>query len=389
MSNPKLNYIGPGESVSAAPPRPLWRSAWDRVPKSFIVFVVLPTLAAAIYFLLIASPLYVSEARFVVRTSGREQPSSIGLALQGVGVSTSQTDALVVHEYITSPEAVRDLSARLDIRAILARPEGDIFTRFPRPWEKATTDSLHKGVGRFVTVGYNSTNGMSTLRVKAFRPQDAEAVANALLDGGERLVNALNERSDRGAVADATRSVVEAERRLTEAQIRLTSFRTRERIIDPSRAAVENSELIGGLLSTVANLRAERAELAASAPQSPQIPALDGRIAAFERQIEIERAKVVGNSDSLASKIETYEALDLDRQYADKALAGARTALDNAELEARSQRLYLERVVSPNLPSDASQPKRWISILTVLVSLLIAYGTGWLIVAGLREHQQT
>lgn len=388
MSNPKLNYIGPADSGGQAPRQPMWRDVWGRIPKSFLLCVVLPTLAAMVYFLLIASPMYVSEARFVVRTASKSQPSSLGLALQGVGVSSTQTDAFMVHEYIESRDAVRDLSSTVDLGRILARPEGDVFTRFPRPWETVSTDSLHKGFGRFVTVGYNSTNGMSTLRVKAFRPQDAQLVANALLDGGERLVNALNERSDRGAVEDAQRSVTEAETRLTTAQVRLTAFRTRERIIDPARTAVENSELIGGLLATVATLRAERAQEAASAPLSPQLPILDGRIAAFERQIELERAKVVGNADSLAPKIETYESLDLDRQYADKALAAARSSLDNAEIDARSQRLYLDRVVSPNLPTDASQPKRWLAILTVLVSLLVAYGTGWLIVAGLREHQQ-
>jgi len=34
-------------------------------------------------------------------------------------------------------------------------------------------------------VGYDSTTGISTLRVEAFRPGDAHDIANALLDSGE------------------------------------------------------------------------------------------------------------------------------------------------------------------------------------------------------------
>jgi capsular polysaccharide transport system permease protein len=179
-------------------------------------------------------------------------------------------------------------------------------------------------------------------------------MADALLDGGERLVNQLNTRADEGAVRDARRDVADAEARLTAAQVRLTTFRNREGLLDPAKAAVENMELIGNLRGTVA----------------------------------AEQAKMAGAADSLAPKLETYEALALDREYADKALGSARAMLDRSESEARSQRLYLERVVRPNLPTDSSQPKRLLAILTVFASLLILYGTAFLVVAGLREHNQ-
>lgn len=367
---------------------PWWRVALSRVPLSFLLVVMLPTVVVAIYYLLIASPQYVSEARFLVRSKSQEQPSSLGIALQGVGLSSNQTDSFTVHEYVRSRDAVADLESRADLKAMLTRPGVDMLSRFPRPGERDTLDSLHKALDRFVMVGYDSTTGLSTLRVKAFRPEDAQEMAQILLDGGERLVNELNERSDRGAVADAQRNVAEAEARMTAAQVRLTSFRNRERLIDPALTAETNSKLIGGLLGEVASMRAERQQIASQTPQSPQLPVLDSRIAAFERQIEAERSKVAGNADSLAPKLETYQSLQLDQEYADKALVSARAALDNAQVDARSQRLYLDRVVAPNLPTDSSQPRRWLAIFTVFVTLLIAYGTGWLVVAGVREHNQ-
>ena len=78
----------------------------------------------------------------------------------------------------------------------------------------------------------------------------------------------------------------------------------------------------------------------------------------------------------------------MDREYAERSVAGARTALDNSQIDARRQQLYLDRIVNPNLPTDASEPRRLRHILTIFLSLLIAYGVGWLVVAGVREHQQ-
>jgi len=388
MSNAKLTYLGASSSTDVSSAPQLYREIWRRVPISLIVVVIIPTLIAAAYYLIFATPAYVSETRFVIRQASREQPSPLGFALQGVGLSANQTDSFSVHEYMKSRDAAADLQEKTNLRSMLARPGVDSLSRFPRPWESPSADTLHRAMGRFIKVSYDSTTGISTLRVKAFKPDDARRMATVLLDGGEQLVNQLNERSSEGAVREASRDLDEAETRLKASQLSLTTFRNRERIIDPSRAAVESSELLGGLMSELATMRAERAQIARTTPQSPQLELLDGRISAYEAQIEAERAKIAGTTQSLAPKVATYEALSLDREYAERSVAAARTALDNAQIDARRQKLYLDRIVAPNLPTDASEPKRLRHIFTIFLSLLVAYGVGWLVVAGVREHQQ-
>ncbi|MNN88425.1 hypothetical protein D3C81_2061090 [compost metagenome] len=78
----------------------------------------------------------------------------------------------------------------------------------------------------------------------------------------------------------------------------------------------------------------------------------------------------------------------LERTLADRALTAASTARDAARDAARRQKLYLERVVNPNLPDKATEPRRWRGILAVLVTTLLLYGVGGLVWAGLREHRQ-
>lgn len=387
MSNAKITYLGPSEN-SANQKDAASRNKLRTVSLPFLLAVVAPTTVAAIYYLGLATPAYVSEARFVVKQASREQPSALGFALQGVGISTTQTDAFSVHEYIRSPQAVNDLGSKINLTEIYGGRQADFLSKYPRPWEQNTPDTLHKAMKRYVTVSYDSSTGISTLKVKAFNPEDAQTIADQLLSGGEGLVNQLNVRANETAVREATAELVRAEDRLKEAQLKLTNFRNTEQIIDPARMATENSQLIGELMSKVAVMRAELTELMRLTPQSPEIEGLRGRIRAYEAQIDSERANIAGSAQSLATKLSTYEALALDREYAERAVATARATLDNNVTDARRQQLYLERIVSPNLPSDASEPRRLRKLLTVFLSLLVVYGVSWLVIAGIREHKQ-
>lgn len=386
MAEAQINYLGPiPEALTFREERKPW---WRRLPIGFLMIVALPTLLALIYYLLIATPRYVSEARFIVRASNQSQPSAIGVALQGVGLSTTQSDAFAVHEYIKSRDSLRDLGRLFDLAAILNPRGADAFSRYPRPWDSQSEEGLYKGFNRFVVVGYDATTGISTLRVEAFRAEDALQLNRAMLAGGEELVNRLNDRAVGDAVSEALLARDEARVRLTLAQQQLTTFRNREGFIDPELAARESSSLIGGLMATVAQLRADRSQLAREAPQSPQLPILDGRIAAYETQISSERAKVAGASTSLAPRVGAYADLELQRELADRELTQTTSSLLTAQQEARRQKLYLDRIVNPNLPDKPTQPRRWIAILTVFASTVLVYGVGWLVWAGVREHRQ-
>jgi capsular polysaccharide transport system permease protein len=367
-------------------------SQLGKLPWLFLTLVVVPTLATSVYYLLIAAPIYVSEARFVVRERGHPATAAaLGTVLQSVGLNMgeNQTDAYEVHEYMQSRDAVEELVRSHRLQALLDRPEADFLARFPRPFERVNFENLYQSYQRFVTVGYDANTGISTLRVEGFRPGDAREIADALLAGGEALVNKLNERAAADAVDEARRQVVEAEGQSLKAQATLTAFRNHERMVDPDRASVAGLDLLGKLQAQLVTMRAERAGLAASAPESPQLPILDRRIAAFEAQLDAERLRIAGETNSLAAKMSQYEALMLEREFAVKSLAAAEVALETARVDARRKQLYLERVVSPNLPDKAERPRRLLAILTVVITCLMAYGTLALILAGLREHRQT
>lgn len=387
MADPTIQYIGPGSGLEQPAKRnhASWR---QRLPLGFMVVVAAPTLLAAIYFLLIASPRYVSEARFIVRSASTSQPSAIGVALQGVGFSTGMNEAFAVHEYMSSRDGMAALKSEFDLDAIFGPAGADPLARYPRPGQPKSDEALYKAFRRFLTVGYDAPSGISTLRVEAFKPSDARALNLALLASGEALINRLNDRAAANAVSDAQESLRRAQNEVSSSQEALTALRNSAQFIDPRAAAAESSEVIGGLLVAIAQLKAERAQLAAEASSSPQLPILDNRIRAYEQQITEARAKVTGAASSLAPKVGAFEELMLRKEIADKQMAQATAALLSAEQDARRQKLYLERIVAPSLPDKATEPKRWKAILTVFATMMLIYGMGWLLWAGIREHRQ-
>ena len=68
----------------------------------FILTVVVPTLLSVIYFGFIASDVYISESRFVVRSPERQTASPLGMFIKGSGFSRSQDDTYTVQDFMLS-----------------------------------------------------------------------------------------------------------------------------------------------------------------------------------------------------------------------------------------------------------------------------------------------
>src|SRR5437588_430210 len=142
--------------------------------------------------------------------------------VQPIGRAAEDTSG--VQDFIMSRDAVRKLEQKNDLRAVFSRPEGDFVTRFPGIlfWRK-DFEALFSRYDHFVSVETDTGTGVTSLRVKAYRPEDAHTLASALLSYSEQLINDLNERSRRDALDTARRQVDRAEQRIAEIQTALTA----------------------------------------------------------------------------------------------------------------------------------------------------------------------
>lgn len=353
-----------------------------------IALVLSPTLLAGVYYGAIASDQYVSEARFVIRTASKPGGAigGLGALLQMVGISRSQDDAWAVHDFLTSRDALRALSAKVNLRAIYGYAGADFLARYPSILYGDSDERLYSYFQRMLTVAVSTSTGLTTLRVNAFAPADAQLVAAALLRLGEDLVNRLNDRIQADAVQLAVAEVTRAEDRRITNQQAITAFRNRELLLDPVKNATIVLEVIARLSTQLADARADIAETRAGSPTSPNLPSLQRREEALAAQILVERNRVGSASDGLADKIAEYERLNLEREFSIRALSQAVAAQEQAGMEARRQQLFLERVVEPGTADYPTMPQRWRMFFTVLGFNLIGLAVGWLILTGLREH---
>jgi capsular polysaccharide transport system permease protein len=354
----------------------------------FWAIVGVPTLVAAVYYFGIASNQYMSEAEFVVRGPGASPSMLGGLSslLQG-GDTAGQDDAMLVQAFIMSRDAVRQLDEHDDLRAILDRPGADIVSRFPGMFSwRDDFEALYKAYSRFVSVDFDATTNVSTLEVKAYRPEDAQKINKALLAASEQLVNQLNERSQKDAVSSFQAEVDKTQTRITAIQAQLTAYRVREQMLDPKSAAEGPLKLLAELNTQRAEAQGLLTDALRNSPNSPQIPVLRTRLASLAKLIVEERGKITGNSGSVAVAQTGYEHLDVALLLAEKQLASSYTSLEAAKLDAQRQQLYLETIAQPNLPDFPLYPKRIVSFSMVLATCLLAYGIAWLLVASVREH---
>ena len=362
---------------------------WLRNQRWFILFVVAPTLISAIYYGLFASDIYVSEARFVIKSADqkRSQTTTLANIIQTTGLSAGQEQTNEILDYVRSRNALTDLSKRMNVKEKYSRSDVDLLSRYPAIWHDETFENLYKYYGDMVSAKLDNDTGMAVLIVKAYTPQDAHDVGEGLLNLSEDLVNRLNARAQTKQVAEAEQRVQDAEERVRNARIALRGYRNSAMVLDPAKEAGGVLEVSTGLTTQRAALQAQLEATIAGAPKNPAIPALRSQIAAIDAQITAQSGRAVGTTTGLASKMTQYENLLEEQEFATRMLTSAAASLEQARTEALQQQFYLERVVEPNTPDMALLPRRLFHIFSVAGVALCLYLVGWMLIVGILEHR--
>jgi capsular polysaccharide transport system permease protein len=334
-----------------------WRARLRR-GALFFLLVALPTLACGLYFFAVAADRYESEVKFVVRSPATSATNQLSSLVQGSSIIRSSDDAYIVREYILSRDAMNALIDRAGLMDALERPEADFLWRYPPLLFRPTAERLFKHYLKFVSVDYEHSTGVATLRVQAFRPGDAQRLAEALVERSEALINSLNQRSGADAIASALDEVKTAERRAHEALDAVTDFRNRMRTIDPSQSSLATFNTIASLSLATAETNATLTDVEKETPGGPQVTALKHKIDALQQQIGVERQKLAGSSDSLAPQVAEYEGLVLNQTFAEKAFMSALATLESARVDAIKQRVFVEPITTANLPDYRAYPYR-------------------------------
>lgn len=356
--------------------------------KLFLFLTLLPTVLAVVYFGGIASDVYVSESRFVVRSPEKQSTSALGMIFKGAGFSRAQDDTYSVQDYILSRDALKALSDQLDIKNAYTSPTIDSFSRFAgiTPWLDSF-ESFYLYYQGKVEVQFDPLSSITTLTVRAFSSQDATRINQRLLELAENLVNQLNERGRQDMIGFAAKEVEVAELKAKMAALAISGYRNKKNVIDPEQQSAIQLQLIAKLQDELIATKAQLNQLQTFTRENPQIPSLKKRIQGLQAEIDAETSLVAGGEKSLANKAAEYQRLILEREFSDRQLASALASLEQARNDAQRKQLYLERIVQPSQPDYPLEPRRIRGIFSTLVLGLIAWGVMMMLVAGVKEHR--
>ena len=384
------------------------KRSFNIVGWSLALFVLLPFLTSAVYLFAFASDQYVAETRFMVRQtepllgsgmdginvggsdSKKAEEGSGGAAVPGMtgAIRLGGEDAEIVASYIHSRAIIDDISRRLDIRAIYQRPEADFWARLPRD---ATIEDLTKYWKQMVLVNIESTSGILTVKVVAFRREDALQLAQAIIKSSETLVNQLSLK-----VRTDMMQTAEDEMRRSEGEVRfaltnLTSFRNSSRVLDPQQSAESSGKLLIELMAD--KIEAEGQVFVAERVQGPNAPGmttLRDKLASINNHIDQIKNEMAGSktiSSNMAATVAEFETLELKKQFAETMYKFASNGVERARIASERQQVYLEVFQPPSLPQDFTYPERWADLLLIFFAFLMMWICGATITASVIDHR--
>ena len=355
---------------------------------ALLLIVVLPTALATIYYGFIASDVYTSESRFIVRSPQRQQQSLLGSIFSGTGFTRSQDDAFTVHDFVLSRDALKEIDETLQYQKSVSNSTTDFLSRFAGVGSDTSFEALYKFYGGHVSLDHDSASSISVLRVRGFSADDVFKVNSKLLNMGELLVNQINDRGRTDLVKYAQAEVDEAEKKSKDSALALASYRNQRTVFDPDRQSALQLQQTTKLQEELIASKMQLVQVRTLSPENPQIPVLQKRVEALQRELDSEMGKVIGGgANSLTNKAADFERLSLERAFADRQLASAMSSLEAARNEARRKSLYLERIVQPNKPDTALEPRRIRAVAVVLIFGLIAWGIFSLLLGSIKEHK--
>lgn len=357
----------------------------------FLLLVPVPTAAVAWYLYARAADQYASVLGFTVR---REEYAGVGDILGGLSSSLGNSashDTDILYEYVHSQDLVAAIDARLDLKRLYSpHVDTDPLLSFA---PDGTIEDLTGYWSRMVRVSYDAGAGLMELRVLAFDPDAAKAIADAIYDECSTMINALSA----AARADATRYTREdlelAVERLKQAREALTQFRLQTQIVDLDADIQGQMGLLNNLQAQLAEALIELDLLTGTAREGdPRLVQAQRRIEVIRARIDEERRKfgtggIGPGGENYATTVSDYERLTVDREFAERAYTAALSAHDSARAEADRRNRYIAAYIRPTRAERAEFPQRELITAVTAFFGFLAWAILSLVYYSLRDRR--
>lgn len=335
-------------------------------------FVMLPTILVGWYFFMIATPMYATNTEFIIqKAEAQTGGSGIGGLLGGSSFATVQ-ESITVQSYLTSREAMLRLDAEMGLREHFSNPQMDPLTRLA---PDASAEALYDTYLRHLTIGYDPTEGLIKMEVRAADPETSQNFSTALITYAEERVDQMSQRLREDQMRGARESYEEAEMNMMSARQRVIELQERRGILSADREVATVFQQISNFELQLQEERLRLAELQSNPrPNATRVEVAERNIASLEELITSLRSGLTDTDTGATSLARVQSELmvaETDLETRQQMLSQALQQMESARIEANRQTLYLSIGVFPVAPDEAAYPR---SFENTLLAFLVFSG---------------
>jgi len=350
---------------------------------SFVLLVLIPLDVLGYYLWGVAADRYASHVELSIQRE--ETPAALdflgGIAEIGGG---NGADAEILRAYIEGPDIIARVDRAVDLNALLGG-RGDWFFGLP---DQVDSSILLTRWNRHVHVWHDPQNALIRLRVTAFAPEDAQAIATAISDEASALINHLSDQARVDSIYHAQVELNRTVERLKSARLAMMEFRTRTQIVDPAADIATRMALLSDLRQQRTDAEIELSMLQETTrTNDPRLAQAARRKSAIERRIAEEKALFGTGTGAYSAVMAEFETLQVDLEYAEKSYLSAQTALEVARARADRQTRYLTPYVGPTRADTAEFPSRWPIMGLAGAALILGWAVLALVYYSLRDRR--
>lgn len=346
------------------------------------------SLLAALYWGLIASDRYISEAHVIIQRTDMVSGQGMDIgSLLGNGSSNDRADQLLLRDYLLSIDMLQILDNKLNLRAHYSDRKRDPLSRL---WFKdVELERFYNYYRARVSIEFDDYSGVLVIKAQGYDPKTAHAIAGVLVTEGEHFMDGLARELAQDQVRFLSKEIEKIKVTTMQARQALLTFQNKNGLVSPQGTTENIAAIINNMEAQLTDLKTSRAAmLGYLMPDSANIAELNLQIDALEKQINHEKARLTSpTGKTLNRTVEEYQRLEMNAGFAQDIYKTALTAMEKGRFEASRTLKKMSILQAPSFPEYSLEPRRiYNTIVFILVTFLIA-GILHLLAAIIRDHK--
>jgi len=359
--------------------------AWLRARPVFSLSLLV-LLLATLYWSVVASDVYVSEAHIVIQ---RTDATSSGKATDVIALMTGSNgnrDLMLLRDYLQSTDMMIRLDKELNLREHYSDSSKDFISRL-WGWNRSY-ERFHDYYLSRVKVDYDDYSQVLVIHAEGYSPRMAHAIAESLLRYGEHYMNQLDNKLALEQVEFIETQISEIQRRMQQARDAVVAYQNKHGLVSPVGTVESVSAVVAQLEQTRADLQARKEAMAgyltATAPDMVQ---LNAQISAVSRQIAEQNGRLASSSNrGLNVVAEHQEQLELRAGLAETVYKSALGALEKQRIDAIRKTKSVQVLQAATFPDYPMQPRRIYNVVLSAVVIALLAVVSSLLIAIIRDH---